>query len=80
MPKRAESVVATRIHQEIVAHARLSKCNQRFLSCLWTECVCLYYRLCGSVREVLVDLWFNDVTSGTVTYHVWKISISELIS
>jgi hypothetical protein len=84
MRKLAESVVATRIHQEIIAHARLSKCNQRFPAGLWAERVCLYYRLCGSVREVLVDLWFNDVTPGIVTYHVGKISIakfsSELIS
>jgi hypothetical protein len=69
MRKFAESVVATRIHQEIVAHARLSKCNQRFPPGLWTESV-FVLQACGSVREVLVDLWFKDVTPGTVTYHV----------
>jgi hypothetical protein len=50
MRKLAESLIATRIHQEIVAHARLSKCNQRFPPGPWTERVCLYYRLGGSVK------------------------------
>jgi hypothetical protein len=38
--KLAECIVATRIHQEIVAHARLSNCYQGFSPGLWTERVC----------------------------------------
>lgn len=40
MRNLAEIVVATRIHQEIVAHARLSNCYQEFPPDLWTERVC----------------------------------------
>ena len=40
MRKLAESVVATRIHQEILAHARLSNCTRDFLPiCAQNVCV-----------------------------------------
>jgi hypothetical protein len=40
MHKLAVCVVATGIHQEIVAHTRLSICYQGFSPGLWTERVC----------------------------------------
>lgn len=54
MHKLAVSLVSTRIHQEIVAHARLSSCYQGFPPDLWTESVCLYCKLCGIEGKVLL--------------------------